>query len=317
MIKNVFYSLYSLGVVEGKLPSNDSSTYLKSLIMKLSHAWLFSLLPLSGMAFAAPAPLLKVVVASPTLPANSNSHSCTLDGNRQVIIEHTVNLSPSGPSLKSKEVRTANLNVKAIKTVIAEAAQGNITGTPIVGGYTHQYFAYQQDGRPKRIFLLDKVGGGLFNDSPAVEPLTKFIDSVCGDLSFVANQDSVRAKFSEVILDTAGIKAAIDVCAQTHAGFGAPGSVEACDGMPSGDSTVFAALDYVVKKIAATSPADAKTASVAITQADAFHTAIIATAVNTNGLNSETYIINGTYDPTGFIIWTVDPASTCKPAGIC
>jgi|GEM_PF-1257934 len=283
--------------------------------MKLSHAGLFSLLALPGLAFAAPAPLLKVVVASPTLPSNSYSNSCTLDGNGQVIIEHTARLFPSGPSLKSKEVRAASLSVKAIKAVIAEAALGNITGTPSVGGYVHQYFAYQLDGHPKRIFLLDKVGGSLFNDSSVVEPLTKFIDSVCGDLTFVPYQETGMAKFSEVILATGGVKAAIDVCGQTQAGFGVPGSTEACDG--NGDSNVVAALDNVAKIIAATPPADAKIASVTVAQADASHTTITATAVNMNGLHGETYILNGTYYPTGFIIWTVDPASTCKAAGIC
>jgi type IV pilus assembly protein PilA len=314
-LKAFIYSLYSLGVVEGKPPVNDSSTYLKSLIMKLSHAWLFSLLPLSGMAFAAPAPLLKVVVASPTLAANSNSNTCTLDDNGQVTIEHTVKLSPSGPNLKSKEIRTANVNANGIKTVIAVAAQGKITGTtPVVGSFKHQYFAFQNS---KKTFLLDKVGDGLFNDSPAVKPLTDFIDSVCGDLSLVAYQDSAKAKFSEVILATGGVKAAIDVCSQTHAGFGTPGSAEACDGMPSGDPGVFAALDYVNKMIAATPPADARTAFVTIAQSDATHLAITATAVNTNGLNSETYILNGTYYPSGYILWTVAPYSTCKVVGIC
>jgi type IV pilus assembly protein PilA len=288
--------------------------------MKLSHAWLFSLLSLSGMALAAPAPLLKVIVASPTTPTNSYSSSCTLDATGQVIIEHTTTLFPSGPSLKSKEVRAASLSVKNIKTVIAEAAQGTITGTPIVGGVTHQYFAYQkQAGRTEEVFLLDKLAAiesGLVNDSPMVKPLVKFIDSVCGDLTTVLYQDfATKALFSEVVLATSGVKAAIDVCGQTQAGFGTPGSAEACDG--KGDGNVVAALDYVAKIIAATPPADAKIASIAVAQADASHTSIVATAVSMNGLNGETYILNGTYNPAGFIIWTVDPASTCKTAGIC
>ena len=277
--------------------------------MKLSHAWLFLLLPLSGIALAAPAPLLKVVVASPTQAPNGNINSCTLDDNGQVTIEHTVKLSPSGPSLKSKEVRTASLNVKGIKTVIAVAAQGKITGTPpVVGSFKHQYFAFQNS---KKTFLLDKVGDGLFNDSPAVKPLTDFIDSVCGDLSLVAYQDSARAKFSEVILATAGVKAAIEVCGQAN------GVFDRCTGLPTDDPGVFAALDYVNKMIAATPPADARTAFVTISQSDATHLAITATAVNTNGLNSETYILNGTYYPSGYILWTVAPNSTCKVVGIC
>lgn len=278
--------------------------------MKLpSHAWLFFLLPLSGIAFAAPEPLLKVVVASTS--ANDTSNSCTLDGNGKVIIEHTVKLSPSGSSLKSKEVRAANLSVNDIKSVIANAAQGNITGKPLVGSYTHQYFAYQQqNSQTKKIFLLDKVGGGVVNDSPAVGPLTKFIDSVCGDLSFVPYQDTAKAKFAKVILDTASIKAAVEVCGQTNAGLGT------CDGTPS-DYGVYTALIQANQKIAATPPSEATTASVNITQFDPFQTTITATAVTNNGLNGEIYILNGVYYYTGFIIWNVDPNSTCLVAGIC
>lgn len=289
--------------------------------MKLPHAWLFFLLPLSGIAFATPDPLLKVIVASPIMSANGNSNSCTLDGNGKVIIEHTVKLSQTGPSLKSKEVKNVNLSVNDIKSVIAQAAQGNISGKLLVGGYTHQYFAYQQqNGQTKKIFLSDRVGDGLFNDSPAVEPLTKFIDSVCGDLSFVPYQDTAKAKFSEVILDTFGIKAAIEVCVQVNGGnFGTPGSAAACDGTTaSTDGGVFTALDQVTRKIAATPPSDAKTASVTINQSDSTHIAITATAVKSGGLTGETYILNGTYYyKGGFIIWTVGAASTCKAAGIC
>lgn len=286
--------------------------------MKLSHAWLFLFLPLSGIALAAPEPLLKVVVASPNMPLNGNSHSCTLYGNGRVIIDHTVKLFPSSPSLKSKEIRAVNINVNGIKTVIADAAQGNITSNPIAFYFTHQYFAYQQqDGQAKQIFLLDKVGGQLVNDSPAVGPLTKFIDSVCGDLSLVVYRDlENRAKFSEVILETAGIKAAIDVCTPNNNGFGTVGSAGACDGTPSGDKGVFFALDEVNKQIASTP--GSKTASVAMTLFDNTHLAITATAADIDGLKGETYILNGTYDATkASITWITDVASTCKVADIC
>ncbi len=286
--------------------------------MKLSHVWPLFLLPLSGMALAAPDPLLRVVVASPALPANSNSNSCTVDGNGKVIVEHTVNLSTSGPSLKSREVRPATLSVAEIKSVIATAAQGTITGQATKGGYTHQYFAYQtQNSQTQKIFLLDKVGGGLVNDSLAVTPLTQFIDSVCGDLSFVPYQDSAKAKFSDVILDIAGVKTAIEVCGITNGGFGFPYSAGACDGTQTGDSNVYNALDYVAKKIAATPPHDARTASVTVLQSSPVSTTIAATAVTTNGLNGETYILQGTYYDSGFVIWNVDINSTCKVAGIC
>lgn len=282
--------------------------------MKLSHAWLFLLLPLSGTVLAAPEPLLKVVVASPTLATNGSMNTCTLDGSGQVLIENTVKSSLSGVSLKSKEAKTVTLNANGIKSVIALAAQGKISGTPpVVGGFEHQYFAFQN---AKKIFLLDKAGNnGLFNDSPAVKPLTDFIDSVCGDLSLVAYQDSGRGAFSKVILSTSAVKAAIDVCAQTQGGFGVPGTAGACDGTPSGDLGVFDALDVVAKQIAA--DPDTKTASVTINLLSATQVAITATAVIGGGLLGETYALIGTYNPRGFVIWTLDVTSTCLVSGIC
>ncbi|MBT9096623.1 hypothetical protein KFZ76_02710 [Methylovulum psychrotolerans] len=286
--------------------------------MKLSHVWPLFLLPLSGIALATPDPLLRVVVASPAMPTNSNSNSCTIDGNGKVIVQHTVNISTSGPSLTSREVRAAKLSVAEIKAVIATAAQGTITGKATTGGYTHQYFAYQtQNSHTQKIFLLDKVGGGLINDSLAVTPLTKFMDSVCGDLSFVPYQDTAKAKFSEVVFETYGVKAAAEVCGQTNNGFGTPGSASACDGTPTGDYYMHITLDQIAQKIAATPPADATTASVTVVQLDNNHMTITATAATTNGLNGETYILNGTYYNSGFLIWSVDPVSTCKGVGIC
>jgi type IV pilus assembly protein PilA len=256
---------------------------------------------------------------------NSYTHSCTLNGNGQIIVEHTMTLFPTGPSLQSKEVRAAAFSVKEIQAVIAEAAQGNIAPKdkildipPFDVGFKHQYFAYQkQDGVWKRVFLINKVDGGLVNDAPAVKPLVRFIDSVCGDLSSTVDKSyAARAKFSEVVLNTSAIKAAIDVCAMTNNGFGTAGSAAACDGTPSGDLGVFGALDQVRKQIAATPPFAAKTASVTITLVDAKHIVITATAVTSGGLNGETYVLRGAY-VAGMVKWAKDSTSTCIAASFC
>jgi len=153
-------------------------------MLKLSYRCILPLLLLQGTALAAPAPLLKVIVTSAPTPTNSYTNGCTLDDRGQVIIEHKLWLFPSGPGLTSKEVRPASLSIKNIKAVIAEAALGNITGMDPLGGETYKYFAYQKQmgGSLKEIFLLNKNGLGLSNDSPMVEPLSRFVDSICGDM---------------------------------------------------------------------------------------------------------------------------------------
>lgn len=151
-------------------------------MLKSPYRWMLPLLLFQGVALAAP--LLKVVATSPTTPTNSYTNSCTLNSFGQVVIEHHVWLFPSGPELAAKEVRNINLNVKNIKAVIAQAALGHITGIDPIGGGTYRFFAYQKqaDGSTKEIFLLNKDGQGSFNDSPMVEPLSRFIDSICGNM---------------------------------------------------------------------------------------------------------------------------------------
>ena len=89
-----------------------------------------------------------------------------------------------------------------------------------------------------------------------------------------------KAKFSEVILATANHKVAIELCAQDQAGLGA-----AC---AAGSNGV---------------PAD-------ITNA------ITATAVSTDGLGGENYVLKPTF-AAGRVTWAVDAASTCLTASLC
>jgi hypothetical protein len=98
------------------------------------------------------------------------------------VIEHGTNLWQSS-SFSAKEIKKVNVTAASLRPLINQAAKGTITGFPLIGGGTYQYFAYQKqtDGSLKQILLLDKQGGQS-NDSPMVAPLTRFIDRVCGEL---------------------------------------------------------------------------------------------------------------------------------------
>ena len=104
-----------------------------------------------------------------------------------------------------------------------------------------------------------------------------------------------KAKFSEVILATANHKVAIELCAQDQAGLGA-----AC---AAGSNGV---------------PADITTASgrVASVSTDGTTNAITATAVSTDGLGGENYVLKPTF-AAGRVTWAVDAASTCLTASLC
>ncbi|MDD2722770.1 MAG: prepilin-type N-terminal cleavage/methylation domain-containing protein [Methylovulum sp.] len=121
---------------------------------------------------------------------------------------------------------------------------------------------------------------------------------------------TARAKFSEVVLATAGVKAALDVCAQTA------NTMAGCAAEPA----VVAAMANVnnagntTKYLAAATPVVLGIAGEVAT--------LTATAAAT--LNSETYIINGTYDPVigggaggrGSVEW-IKGAGSCVAAGYC
>nr|WP_269474177.1 type IVa pilus major pilin TapA [Aeromonas media] len=110
-----------------------------------------------------------------------------------------------------------------------------------------------------------------------------------------------KAKFSEVVASTGSFKSAIEVCAQTTA---APnGTLSTCDAGTNG----------VPANISA---ANGNVASVTV---DAANNRITATAVNTNGLSGETYILLPTVQ-SGKVNWAANPSGavgSCVAAGIC
>jgi type IV pilus assembly protein PilA len=111
---------------------------------------------------------------------------------------------------------------------------------------------------------------------------------------------TAKAKFSEIVLATSGVKAAIEVCAQTDNGVGACGS--------DGNKQVLKAVnnatggDFVATLVAP----------------NATPIVITATGITTGGLGDGTtgytYVLTGTY-ASGAINWA--KTGTCENAGIC
>lgn len=120
---------------------------------------------------------------------------------------------------------------------------------------------------------------------------------------------TAKAKFSEVILATAGVKAAVDVCAQTLGGPAVdPLTTGACDN--GTDAGVTAAVTQA-------NDATGKGQYVgSVAYAGGVITAIAAAAGGFDG--TETYILNGTYGG-GAVNWVKDTsaAATCVTAGYC
>jgi type IV pilus assembly protein PilA len=118
---------------------------------------------------------------------------------------------------------------------------------------------------------------------------------------------TAKAKFSEVILATAGVKAAVDICAQTNGSAATnPLDPAVCDI----DAGVTAAVAQAIGGGKGQYVADVTQVSGVIT----------ATAVGTLGLNGQTYIITGTY-ADGAVSWVhgadVATGGTCITDGIC
>jgi type IV pilus assembly protein PilA len=117
-----------------------------------------------------------------------------------------------------------------------------------------------------------------------------------------------KAKFSEVILATAGVKAAIDTCAQTIGGT-SPLAVGSCDADPG----VLAAVTQATAALydATTNP---KSYLSSVTLSGGI---ITATAGGPSFPLTETYILNGTFN-NGAVSWAPDKAAqTCDDAGYC
>ncbi len=99
-----------------------------------------------------------------------------------------------------------------------------------------------------------------------------------------------KAKFSEVVLATNAAKIAVEICAQNTVGTAA-GTISACAGGQNGVPSDLGASGFVTS---------VTTVAAGI---------ITATAVSTNGLNGETYILTPTM-ASGRATWAV--TGTCK-----
>jgi type IV pilus assembly protein PilA len=113
---------------------------------------------------------------------------------------------------------------------------------------------------------------------------------------------TAKARFSEVINATGGVKTAMEICGQTN------GSMASCD-----------ATNNTVGKALAGSNVGQYVSSVAISGLAASDAIITATAVTGNGLTGETYSLVGLLDQ-GAINWALSSNATqssCIAAGLC
>lgn len=108
-----------------------------------------------------------------------------------------------------------------------------------------------------------------------------------------------KARFTEVTLSTAGVKIAVETCAQEHDG------AATCDA--AGNPAVASAQ---------TGATTAAVTSVLVSGVAANAATITATPVAVNGIAAtDTYILVGTY-ANGKMTWD-DTTSGCKTSGIC
>jgi type IV pilus assembly protein PilA len=118
------------------------------------------------------------------------------------------------------------------------------------------------------------------------------IIGILAAVALPAYQDyTKKAKFSEVVIGTAAVKTAVELCAQD--GNAITGT--ACD---SGTNGVPASYTSGVGRLKELGVASGK---------------ITAKAETGNGLSGETYILAGVKDADGKVTWTTDAASTCLP----
>ncbi len=105
----------------------------------------------------------------------------------------------------------------------------------------------------------------------------------------------IKARFTEVVNSTSGIKTGIELCVQNGDCFAAPTTIQ---------NVAFGFQGL----IPAAPTATALLASVNVSAAGV----ITATATNVQGLAGETYILTPTADAQGRLQWAVDPTSTCR-----
>jgi type IV pilus assembly protein PilA len=123
--------------------------------------------------------------------------------------------------------------------------------------------------------------------------------AIIGILAAIAipayQQYTAKARFSEVVLATAGVKTAVDLCAQSI-GVAAPLAITVCDADPA-----------VLAQVAQATAAGGNVASVT------FGTNLI-TATGQAPAPTDTYILTGTF-ANGKVNWAA--SGTCKAAGHC
>lgn len=105
---------------------------------------------------------------------------------------------------------------------------------------------------------------------------------------------TAKAKFTEVVQATQGVKVAMDVC------------------LVSGKDEAGCAADDAVTSAVAGAAGGQYVSTVAV---DAATGAITATAVSTDGLNGEEYILTPNIETSGQITWTA--SGDCGAAGLC
>ena len=115
-------------------------------------------------------------------------------------------------------------------------------------------------------------------------------------MALPAYQDyTKRAKFSEVVIGTSGIKTAVELCAQDQNGV-----LANCDGGATGPG-------WSIVNVDETGIATSNVATITTTDG-----VITATAKNANGLAGETYILTPAW-ANGKVTWT--KSGTCLVAG--
>ncbi len=124
------------------------------------------------------------------------------------------------------------------------------------------------------------------------------IIGILAAVALPAYQDyTKRAKFSEVIIGTSGLKTAVEICAQDL------GTVTGCTDGQNGPG-------WAINAVAA-APAGTKSYIASIATTDGV---ILATAVNADGLSGETYQLSPNF-ANGKVTWT--KGGTCIAANIC
>ncbi|MFL1915597.1 MAG: pilin [Plesiomonas shigelloides] len=108
---------------------------------------------------------------------------------------------------------------------------------------------------------------------------------------------TARAKFSEVVTATNGVKQQVELCIFDK------GALADCDSTVSGPGyNIRTATDYATKYIATITVLDGK---------------ITAAAKNTDGLGGYNFIIAPEIKTAGQIDWVFDTTSTCKANDLC